>query len=58
MAVVANLKITKIAISQQQFDRCSRKFGVVMQNGPLNLSVKTFEFQKSKMVDGRHFKNR
>ena len=35
------------------------KFGTLMQNVSLNRStVKNFEFHKSKMADGRHFKNR
>ena len=35
------------------------KFGTLMQNGFLTaLAVKNFEFHKSKMADGRHFKNR
>jgi len=35
------------------------KFGTLMQNGLLTApDVKNFEFRKSKMADGRHFKNR
>jgi len=35
------------------------KFGKLMQNGLLTaLTVKNFEFHKSKMADGRHVKTR
>jgi len=35
------------------------KFGKIMQNGSLkHKTVEKFEFPKSKMTDGRHFKNR
>jgi len=59
MAAAAILKITKIAV----FPRWCKlpiftKFGTVMQMGFLTSpTVKTFEFQKSKMAHGRHFEN-
>jgi len=35
------------------------KFGTIMQNGLLTIqTVEKFAFPKSKMADGRHFKNR
>jgi len=59
MAAAAFLKITKIAISPQRFDRFLRNFGTLMQLRLLTApTVKNFEFHKSKMADGRHFKNR
>ena len=34
------------------------KFGTLMQNVSLTAqTIKKFEFRKSKMADGRHFKN-
>jgi len=59
MAAAAVLKITKIAISPQRFDRSyeiwyadakwlSNHFAI----------VKKFEFHKSNMADGGHFENR
>ena len=59
MVAAAMLKITKIAIYSQRFDRFLRNLvgwcKVVLLTAP---TVKKFEFHKSKMADGRHFKNR
>jgi len=59
MAAAAMLKITKIAIYPQRFDRslrnlvCWRKMGLLTA-----LTVEKFDFHKSKTADGRHFENR
>ena len=59
MAAAAILKITKIAISPQRFDRFLRNFGTLMQMRLLTApTVNNFEYHKSEMVDGRHFENR
>jgi len=59
MAAAAIWKITKIAISPQLFDRLFSKFGTLTQMGLLTARpLKIFEFHKSKMADGRHFKKR
>jgi len=60
MAAAAILKITKIAISPQRFDRSLRNLATLCTMGLLTvLTVKKIEFPKSKMADGRHFeKNR
>ena len=59
MAAAAMLKITKIAIYPQQFDRSLRNSVRLCKMGLLTApTVKNFEFHKSKMADGRHFKNR
>ena len=59
MAAAAMLKITKIAIYPQRFDRSLRNLvrwcKMCLLTAP---TVKNFEFHKSKMADGRHFKNR
>jgi len=55
----AMLKITKIAIYLQRFDRSLRNLVRMCKMGLLTIpTVKKFEFQKSKMADGRHFDNR
>ena len=59
MAAAAMLKITKIAISPQRFDRFLRNLvGWCKMDLLTAPTVKTFEFYKSKMADGRHFENR
>jgi len=59
MAAAAILKISKIVISHQQFDLSLRNLAGLCKIGVLTvLSVNKFEFPKSKMADGRHFKNR
>ena len=59
MAATAILKITKIAIYRQRFDRSLRNLVGWCKMGLLTaLTVKKFEFHKSKMADGRHFENR
>ena len=59
MAAAAILKITKIAISPQRFDRSLRNLAPLYKMGLLTvLTVKKIEFPKSKMADSRHFKNR
>jgi len=59
MAAAAILKILKIVISHQQFDRSLRNLARLCKIGLLTvLAVEKFEFPKSKMADGRHFKNR
>ena len=59
MAAAAILKITKIAISPQRFDRSLRNLVSWCEMGLLTaLTVKKFEFHKSKMAEGRHFENR
>ena len=56
MAAAAILKITKIAISLQRFDRSLRNLVCWCKMGLLTVpTVKNFEFHKSKMADGRHF---
>jgi len=58
MAAAAILKITKIAIYTQRFDRSLRNLGRWCKIGLLTApTVKKFEFHKSKMADGRHFEN-
>ena len=53
MAAAAVLKITKILICHQRFDRVSRNLTLWCKMGILTaLTVKKFEFQKSKMADG------
>jgi len=58
MAATAFLKNHKIAISPQRFDRSLRNVirwcKIVLLTFP---TVKKFKFRKSKMADGRHFKN-
>jgi len=52
-------KITKIATSPQRFDRSLRNLVGWCKMAPITTpTVKKFEFQKSKMADGRHFENR
>jgi len=59
MAAAAILKITKIAISPQQFDRSLGNLARLCKMDLFTvLEVKKFEFLKSKMADGRHFENR
>jgi len=59
MAAAAILKITKIAISPQRFDRSLRNLATLCKMGLLTvLAVKKFEFPKSKMADGRHFEKK
>jgi len=56
MAVAAILKITKIAISPQRFDRSLRNLARLCKIGLLTvLAVKKIEFSNSKMADSRHF---
>ena len=58
MAAAAILKVTKIAISPQQFDRSLQNLARLCKIGLLTvLTVKKFEFPKSKMADGRQHKN-
>ena len=55
----AVLKITKIAIYPQQFDRSLQNLVRWCKMGLLTARpLKKFEFHKSEMADGRHFKNR
>ena len=59
MAAAASLKNHKncdiTASDWPIFAKC----GVIMQNGLLTIqTVEKFELLKSKMADGRHFKNR
>ena len=49
-------KLQKNGISPQRFDRSLRNLVRWCKMGLL--TVKNFEFHKSKMADGRHFKNR
>jgi len=59
MAAAEMLKITKIAIYPQWFDRSLRNLVGWCKIGLLTaLIVKKIEFRKSKMADGRHFENR
>jgi len=59
MAAAAILKITKIAISPQQLERSLRNLARLYKIGRLTvLTVKKFEFPKSKMADGRQYENR
>ena len=52
MAAAAILKISKIAISPQQFDRSLRNLARLCKIGLLTvLAVKKFEFPKSKMAE-------
>jgi len=55
MAAAAILKITKIAISLQQFDRSLRNLARLCK---IVLTVTKFEFPKSKMADGRQYEYR
>ena len=58
MAAAAMLKITKIAIYSQRFDRSLRNLVGWWKMSLLTApTIKKFEFHKSKMADGRHFKN-
>ena len=58
MVAAATLKITKIAIYPQRFDRFLRNLVGWCKVVLLTAPNKKFEFHKSKMADGRHFKNR
>jgi len=59
MAAADVMKITKIAIYPQRFDRSLRNLIRWCKMDLLTaLTVKKIEFHKSKMADGRHFKNR
>jgi len=59
MAAAAMLKITKIAIYPQRFDRSLQNLVFWCKTSLLTAqSIKKFEFHKSKTADGRHFKNR
>ena len=59
MAAAAMLKITKIAIYPQRFDRSLRNLVGWCNMGLLTApTVKNFEFYKFKMADGRHLRNR
>jgi len=59
VAAVVILKISTITISPQKFDLSLRNLARLCNIGLLTvLVVKKFEFPKSKMADGRHFKNR
>jgi len=59
MAAAAILKISKIVISHQQFNRYLRNLARLCKITLLTvLAVEKFEFPKSKMADSRHFKNR
>ena len=59
MAAAAMLKITKIAMCPQRFDRYLRNLVRWCKMGLLTApTVKSFEFHKSEMADGRHFENR
>jgi len=55
-AILKNHKNRDITTTDWQI---FKKFGTIMQNVSLNRqTVGKFEFPKSKMADGRHFKNR
>ena len=57
MAAAAMLKITKIAIYPQRFDRSLRNLVHWCKMCPLTAPiVEKCEFYKSKMADGRHLK--
>ena len=59
MAAADMMKITKIAIYLQRFDRSLRNLVRWCKMGLLTApAVKKFEFHKSKMADGCNFKNR
>jgi len=59
MAAAAILKITKIAISPQKLERSLRNLAILYKISLLTvLTVKKFEFPKSKMADGRQYENR
>jgi len=60
MAAAAILKNhKKIAISQQCVDRSLRNLARLCKMGLLTVqTIEKFEFPKSKMANGRHFKNR
>jgi len=59
MAAAEMLKITKIAIYPQWFDRSLQNLVRWCKMDLLTApTVKKFEFPKSKMADGRHFENR
>jgi len=52
------IKKTQIAISQQGIDRFSQNLTRLCKMGLLSAhTVKKIEFPKSKMADGRHYKN-
>jgi len=53
MAAAAIVKITKIAISPQRFDRSLRNLASLCKMGLLTL--KKIKFPKSKMADGRPY---
>jgi len=58
MAAAAILKITKIAISLQQFDRSLRNLARLCKISLLTvLTVKKIEFPKSKMAEGGQYEN-
>jgi len=57
MAATAILKITKIAISPQWFERSLRNFVWWCKMGPL-AALTDKKNSKNKMTDGRHFENR
>jgi len=58
MAAAGILKTTKIAMSQQRIGRSSQNLARVCKMGLLTAqTVKKFEFQKSKMADGRQYEN-
>jgi len=53
------LKLTKIAISQHRIGRSLRNLGRSCKMVLLTIqTVEKFEFPKSTMADGHHFKNR
>ena len=59
MAAADMLKITKIEIYPQRFDWSLRNLVCWCKMGLLTApTVKNFEFHKSNMANGRHFKNR
>ena len=59
MAAAAMVKITKIAIYPQRFDRSLRNLVGWWKMGLLTApTIKKIEFHKSKMADCRHFENR
>jgi len=57
MAAAAILKMKKIVISPQRFYRSLRNLVPWYKIGLLTApTIKKFEYHKSKMADGRHFK--
>jgi len=59
MAAAAIMKITKIAISPQRFDRSLQNLASLCKMGLLTvLIVKKFEFPRSKMTDNRPFEKK